>query len=95
MHLIFTLFFFFFFFFSAQVTDTYQDSAMRKDHLAWIPSAVLIHDGSPPAEDGLQLGCEIVKFENAERGGELQSRLQSRITAVMGLPFSDPTNVFL
>lgn len=50
---------------------------MIEDPVLRIPFAIIdeIADDSPAAEDGLQLGDEIVKFGNVQMGDELQSRL--------------------
>lgn len=57
--------------------STSQDSSMGEEPIVRIPFAMIdeIADDSPAAEDGLQLGDEILKFGNVEIGGELQSRL--------------------
>lgn len=52
---------------------------MAVDLIARIPFAVVneISDASPAAEDGLQLGDQIIKFGNVEIGDALMVRLAS------------------
>lgn len=65
---------------SASVQDrTSQTSHMVVDPIARIPFAVVdeISDASPAAEDGLQLGDQIIRFGNVEIGDALMVRLAS------------------
>ncbi|WOL19369.1 hypothetical protein Cni_G28167 [Canna indica] len=68
--------------------STSQDSPMIEDSILRIPFAIIdeIADDSPAAEDGLQLGDEIVKFGNVERGDDLQSRLVAEAQLNQGNP---------
>ncbi|KAI6680486.1 hypothetical protein NL676_034367 [Syzygium grande] len=65
--------------------DTPSD--MDVDVIVSRPFAVVdeIADGSPAAEDGLQLGDQIVKFGNVESGDNLLRRLSSEAQASQGL----------
>lgn len=60
---------------------------MDVDVIVSRPFAVVdeIADGSPAAEDGLQLGDQIVKFGNVESGDNLLHRLSSEAQASQGL----------
>lgn len=64
--------------------DTLSD--MDVDVIVSRPFAVVdeIADGSPAAEDGLQLGDQIVKFGNVESGDNLLQRLSSESQASEG-----------
>ncbi|KAL3746288.1 hypothetical protein ACJRO7_015269 [Eucalyptus globulus] len=64
--------------------DTPSD--MDVDVIVSRPFAVVdeIADGSPAAEDGLQLGDQIVKFGNVESGDDLLQRLSSEAQASQG-----------
>ncbi|XP_026659363.1 26S proteasome non-ATPase regulatory subunit 9-like isoform X1 [Phoenix dactylifera] len=70
--------------------STSQDSSMGEEPIVRIPFAMIdeIAYDSPAAEDGLQLGDEILKFGNVEIGGELQSRLVLEAQSNQGHPIS-------
>lgn len=61
-------------------------SAMDVDVIVSIPFAMVdeIADASPAAEDGLQLGDQIVKFGNVEAGDNLLQRLASEAQSNQG-----------
>lgn len=61
-------------------------SAMDVDVIASIPFVMVdeIADASPAAEDGLQLGDQIVKFGNVEAGENLLQRLASEAQTNQG-----------
>jgi len=61
-------------------------SAMGVDATASIPFALVdeIAEDSPAAEDGLQLGDQIVKFGNVESGDNLLSKLASESQSNQG-----------
>ncbi|XP_020673525.1 26S proteasome non-ATPase regulatory subunit 9 [Dendrobium catenatum] len=76
---------------SASVHDrASQTSPMVVDSIARIPFAVIdeISDASPAAEDGLQLGDQIIKFGNVEIGDALMVRLASEAQSNEGHPVS-------
>ncbi|KAF4390117.1 hypothetical protein G4B88_005035 [Cannabis sativa] len=60
-------------------TPTSSSNAMDVDMTVRIPFAMVdeIADASPAAEDGLQLGDQIMKFGNVEAGDNLLQRLAS------------------
>ena len=61
-------------------------SSMDVDVVVHIPFATVdeITDASPAAEDGLQLGDQIVKFGNVEAGENLLQRLASESQSNLG-----------
>jgi hypothetical protein len=61
-------------------------NAMDLDLMVSVPYAFVdvIADGSPAAEDGLQLGDQIVKFGNVEAGENLSQRLLSEAQTNQG-----------
>ncbi|OAY71028.1 26S proteasome non-ATPase regulatory subunit 9 [Ananas comosus] len=63
-----------------------QYSPMEEDPIVRIPFAIIdeIVDDSPAAEDGLQLGDEIVKFGSVEIGDGLQAKLVSEAQSNQG-----------
>ncbi|KAM4125650.1 hypothetical protein ACB094_01G325900 [Castanea mollissima] len=63
-----------------------SSSDMDVDVMASIPFAMVdeIADASPAAEDGLQLGDQIVKFGNVEAGENLLQRLASEAQTNQG-----------
>ncbi|KAF8407263.1 hypothetical protein HHK36_006390 [Tetracentron sinense] len=63
-------------------------SSMDVDVIISEPFAMVdeIADASPAAEDGLQLGDQIVKFGNVESGGDLLPRLASEAQSNQGRP---------
>ncbi|KAG6493838.1 hypothetical protein ZIOFF_048841 [Zingiber officinale] len=65
-----------------------QGSPMIEDPVLRVPFAIIdeIADDSPSAEDGLQLGDEIVKFGNVQMGDELQARLLAEAQSNHGNP---------
>lgn len=67
---------------------TSQVSPMQEDLVVKIPFAMVdeITDDSPAAEDGLQLGDQIIKFGNVEMGDEVVHRLASEARSNEGLP---------
>ncbi|KAF3339102.1 26S proteasome non-ATPase regulatory subunit 9-like protein [Carex littledalei] len=67
-----------------------ENHPMEVDPVVRIPFAMIdeIAEDSPAAEDGLQLGDEIVKFGNVEIGERLQERLMSEAQSNQGCPFS-------
>ncbi|KAK3189745.1 hypothetical protein Dsin_029306 [Dipteronia sinensis] len=62
---------------SHDIVPRYSSAAMDVDVIVSKPFAVIdeITDASPAAEDGLQLGDQIVKFGNVEAGDNLLGRL--------------------
>lgn len=66
---------------NASSTSVHGDSvnAMDVDVIVSVPFALIdeIADGSPAAEDGLQLGDQLVKFGNVEVGDNLLQKLAS------------------
>ncbi|XP_020577682.1 26S proteasome non-ATPase regulatory subunit 9 [Phalaenopsis equestris] len=74
---------------SASVHDrTSQTSHVVVDPIARIPFAVVdeISEVSPAAEDGLQLGDQIIKFGSVEIGDPLMARLASEAQSNEGHP---------
>ncbi|XP_056166401.1 uncharacterized protein LOC115679552 isoform X1 [Syzygium oleosum] len=71
---------------SRNVIQRDAPSDMDVDVIVSRPFAVVdeIADGSPAAEDGLQLGDQIVKFGNVESGDNLLQRLSSEAQASQG-----------
>ncbi|ONK68938.1 uncharacterized protein A4U43_C05F17600 [Asparagus officinalis] len=69
-------------------TATSQVSPMHEDLVVKIPFAMVdeITDDSPAAEDGLQLGDQIIKFGNVEMGDEVVHRLASEARSNEGHP---------
>jgi len=67
---------------------------MEVDPVVRIPFAMIdeIAEDSPAAEDGLQLGDEIVKFGNVEIGERLQERFMSEAQSNQGCPVSVVVN---
>lgn len=65
-----------------------QGSPVIEDSVLQVPFAIIdeIADDSPAAEDGLQLGDEIVKFGNVQMGDDLQSRLVAEAQSNHGNP---------
>ncbi|XP_020083419.1 26S proteasome non-ATPase regulatory subunit 9 isoform X2 [Ananas comosus] len=63
-----------------------QYSPVEEDPIVRIPFAIIdeIVDDSPAAEDGLQLGDEIVKFGSVEIGDGLQAKLVSEAQSNQG-----------
>ena len=63
-----------------------SSSDMDVDVMASIPFAMVdeIADASPAAEDGLQLGDQIIKFGNVEAGENLLQRLASEAQTNQG-----------
>lgn len=63
-------------------------SANDVDMISSMPFAMVdeIADASPAAEDGLQLGDQIVKFGNVKAGDSLLQRLASEAQANQGHP---------
>ncbi|XVE53652.1 hypothetical protein DITRI_Ditri03aG0020200 [Diplodiscus trichospermus] len=63
-------------------------SANDVDMISSVPFAMVdeISDGSPAAEDGLQLGDQIVKFGNVKAGDSLLQRLASEALLNEGCP---------
>ncbi|XP_057969801.1 uncharacterized protein LOC131158888 [Malania oleifera] len=77
---------------STSVVPRDRQSSMDVDIIASIPFAMVdeITEASPAAEDGLQLGDQIVKFGNVESGDNLLMRLASEAQTNQGhaLPIS-------
>ncbi|KAL0013521.1 hypothetical protein SO802_000590 [Lithocarpus litseifolius] len=71
---------------SHNVVPRDSSSDMDVDVMASIPFAMVdeIADASPAAEDGLQLGDQIVKFGNVEAGENLLQRLASEAQTNQG-----------
>lgn len=71
---------------SCNIIQRDTPSDMDVDVIVSRPFAVVdeIADGSPAAEDGLQLGDQIVKFGNVESGDDLLQRLSSEAQASQG-----------
>ncbi|XP_072982203.1 uncharacterized protein [Typha latifolia] len=67
-----------------------QYSPMEEDPIVGLPFAMIdeIAEDSPAAEDGLQLGDEIIKFGNVETGDGLQARLVNEAQSNQGRPVS-------
>jgi 26S proteasome regulatory subunit N4 len=67
-----------------------ESRPMEVDPVVRIPFATIdeIAEDSPAAEDGLQLGDEIVKFGEVEIGERLQERLVSEAQSNQGHPVS-------
>jgi len=74
---------------SASLHDTTsQVSTMDEDPVSGVPFAMVdeITDDSPAAEDGLQLGDQIIKFGNVGMSDEVVRRLASEAQSNEGLP---------
>ncbi|XP_018504962.2 26S proteasome non-ATPase regulatory subunit 9 [Pyrus x bretschneideri] len=73
---------------SASSTNVHTGStnAMDVDVIVSVPFALVgeISDASPAAEDGLQLGDQIVKFDSVENGDNLLQKLASEAQANQG-----------
>ncbi|KAI4335549.1 hypothetical protein L6164_014186 [Bauhinia variegata] len=71
---------------SQNVPLSHSPSSMEVDVVVSIPFAMVdeIADASPAAEDGLQLGDQIVKFGNVEAGDNLLQRLASESQSNLG-----------
>ncbi|KAK9947342.1 hypothetical protein M0R45_002973 [Rubus argutus] len=71
---------------SASSTNVHRDSSNAMDVTVSVPFALVdeITDASPAAEDGLQLGDQIVKFGNVENGDNLLQKLASEAQTNQG-----------
>lgn len=67
-------------------------SAMDVDVVTSIPFAMVdeINESSPAAEDGLQLGDQVLKFGNVEGGDNLLQRLAAEAQSKQGQAVSVP-----
>ncbi|GAB2300206.1 hypothetical protein Dimus_034245 [Dionaea muscipula] len=71
---------------SNQVLSSEGPTAMDTDVKIYVPFAMIdeITEGSPAAEDGLQLGDQILKLGTVEYGDNLLTRLASEVQANQG-----------
>ncbi|XP_048440226.1 26S proteasome non-ATPase regulatory subunit 9 [Pyrus x bretschneideri] len=67
----------------ASASSTNVHTAMDEDMIVSVPFALVdeIADASPAADDGLQIGDQIVKFGNVENGDNLLQKLASEAQA--------------
>ncbi|KAK1275845.1 hypothetical protein QJS04_geneDACA003841 [Acorus gramineus] len=71
-----------------EAASTVSPTAMNEDPVVRVPFAMIdeIAEASPAAEDGLQLGDQIVKFGNVEIGDGLLPKLASEAQSNQGCP---------
>ncbi|XXG58834.1 hypothetical protein AAC387_Pa04g1035 [Persea americana] len=70
------------------IKDADSPASMEVEPIVMVPFAIVdeIAEASPAAEDGLQLGDQIVKFGNVGTGDELLPRLASEAQLNQGRP---------